>query len=641
MNALIPQLPFIRLAMVCLVALMIGMFGCGNDTKNETQREPIAKATQSSAPSLPDKLTPPDSAHPKSSHLPDVSNEKLLVETNREEMKSEDAEKSTEVIDSVEESANKPVDKTTDPSEPAAESVSMPNPDTELDPVVDNSPPSFDQPPFRILIPTIEGPLLVDLDVRLDNVPLAKAFDDRIKKVMQDADTDESSTLSWDEFFDHMESDPQLFGRNSIGNRRNAKQLQDRNRNSRADYEEVVRMLFRSSGFSVPFRLKGTDYYRHRNGESVTFTALDKDKDRLLSTDEIDDASASLFRVDRNADQRIDVTEILPPIEPNNDPAWNQRRTRRNCNVATDLFGYVDWTMAAYAMDDMDATRPFGLTDRPIKKLDADENDSISKQEAKTITQADPDLILRAELSGDRTKEPKLTILWARTELHPLVLPNRSTNQVAIGDSSLRFVAHLKDNRSSANQIPPEAFAILDANNDGGLDEAEIPDQFEDQYSFEDLDTNEDGKLTLKEINEGMLPQTPIWSIQLRGRAAEFPDSLFAFLDTDNDLSLSTREIITSPQRLRQLGKDSLAADDITNTFMMQLVRGDPMQRNQLFAFETDPLDMQTDNVPTWAKSMDANSDGEISKIEFPGTQDQFAKLDVNGDGFVAFDELP
>ena len=88
--------------------------------------------------------------------------------------------------------------------------------------------------------------------------------------------------------------------------------------------------------------------------------------------------------------------------------------------------------------------------------------------------------------------------------------------------------------------------------------------------------------------------------------------------------------------------KGKVRPEDIPNTMMMQLVRGDPMQRNELFVFEsrkrtTDPLA----NAPRWAKSMDANGDGDISKIEFPGKEEAFSKLDINGDGFIAMDELP
>ena len=511
--------------------------------------------------------------------------------------------------------------------------------------------PKLDPDPFRIFIPTTKGPLIVDVDIRLDDISLVTAFENRIKQLITDADKDESKTLSWPEFLDHIDSDPEQFGRNAAnrGNRRNVIQLQDRNRNGRADYEEVVRMLFRDSGFSTPFRLQGTDYYRGRKHQSKLFALLDRDQSESLEQDEIDLAANSLRRADSNTDQRLDITEIIQPMSnentgrmnTNEDPAWNRRRTGRDASVATDIFGYIDWTMASYSFTDIGTARPFSLPGSPMMGLDQNENGSVSKEEAKGLLKSKPDVVLRAELFSDYSSDPKLSILWARTELQPLIKPQASTTSVLIVDDTMRFQTRLTDKRIGRQRIPIEAFAMLDANNDGGLDEAEIPDQFEDQYSFEDYDADNDGKLTLNEINEGMQPKAPIWSIQVRGRGAEFPDAYFAYLDQNDDLALSTREIAAAGERLETLASGgTIAPDAVPNTFLIQLVRGDPMQRNQLFAFESTPPLAAGDDVPHWAKSMDANNDGEISGLEFPGSKSQFDKLDKNHDGFIDLSEV-
>ena len=60
-------------------------------------------------------------------------------------------------------------------------------------------------------------------------------------------------------------------------------------------------------------------------------------------------------------------------------------------------------------------------------------------------------------------------------------------------------------------------------------------------------------------------------------------------------------------------------------------------QRNFVFASR---INVNHSDWPPWAVSMDANRDGEISRIEFPGTVQQFQSLDGNDDGFVDTAEI-
>jgi Ca2+-binding EF-hand superfamily protein len=189
--------------------------------------------------------------------------------------------------------------------------------------------------------------------------------------------------------------------------------------------------------------------------------------------------------------------------------------------------------------------------------------------------------------------------------------------------------------------IPPEAFAMLDANNDGELDESEIPDVALREYSFEDLDQDSNGKLTLQEIIEGMSPKSPIWNVQVRARAAESPDGVFAWLDKNQDNTLSTREITRVVDQLQTIASAQgvVSPDDIPDTFLVLFGRGDPDQDTQLFSM-TPKNTERLASWPRWAQSMDTNRDGDISRREFPGTSQQFGKLDKNSDSFVDLEEV-
>ena len=197
------------------------------------------------------------------------------------------------------------------------------------------------------------------------------------------------------------------------------------------------------------------------------------------------------------------------------------------------------------------------------------------------------------------------------------------------------------DGRLGNNRIPPEVFAALDTDDDGELSEAEIPEVAFQEYSFDDVDQDNSGALSLEEIMNAQSPSAPIWNVQVRARGAETPDGVFAWLDQDHDYMLSTREIQFAARRLGTIAKSNgiITPANIPDTFLIQFVRGDPQQDDQHFSIASSRKDRHA-SWPIWALSMDTNGDGDISADEFPGTRQQFIALDGNDDGFVERDEI-
>jgi Ca2+-binding EF-hand superfamily protein len=506
-------------------------------------------------------------------------------------------------------------------------------------------------PAFRMLLPTTAGPLIVDAQIQIGDDDLSAAFRQRIDDLVADANHDPESGLTWDELFEFLAGNPEHFGRqpipNNRGQRRQVIQQYDANRNSRPDREEVARLVFRSNGIDVPFRLLGTDYFREINrSRSLLFAALDTDGNGSLDTAEVAAASESLLRFDPNADQRIDLGEVIEqrgePLQRDNDPAWNRRRSSRRGEVAMDLAGFVDWTMVSYALENMRGAVPFSLPGNLVDAIDVDQNESINSKEAKALLNGPADVRLLIQFSAD-SDQPTINVEYLRGDSESVTVTHRTPAQLAIADEAFALIATVSDRQTPGNRIPREVFQMLDANNDGGLQEDEIPEGAPDEWSFADLDTDEDGKLTFQEINSAAENQTlPIWGVQVRARGAEFPDAVFAWLDANHDGFLSTREMLAAPARLRvgSTADQPITATDLPDTFALQFVRADPlqdMQQNFRFAAPASPTHQ---SQPAWAAHMDSNRDGEISPVEFPGSLAQFAKLDDNGDGFISFDEL-
>jgi Ca2+-binding EF-hand superfamily protein len=502
---------------------------------------------------------------------------------------------------------------------------------------------------YRLWLPTTAGPLLVGVNVLIGEQPLQAAFESQIQEVIEQASDGEA--LTWERLFEHVASQTEFFGQTSsqinASQHRDLIQRYDRNRNKRPDTDEVTRFLLRDSAFTTEFRLVGTDAFREINRtNSAAFASLDTNRDGKLDSPEIDNASHSLSLLDQNADQRIDFSEIsVDAIDETQ--VWNKRRAAQWGEVATDLSGYVDWSMFAYVLDEMPPAGPFTIAPNAVFRLRDENEGTINRETAKGLLQVQPDLQVEVRFPAVADGTANVSVLWMsaemKSEVH--VLSAAVTNRVDLQGPSLRVSFQATDLFRSANPIPPQAFLMLDANSDGGLDATEIPEQALQEYSFEDFDQDQDGKLTLQEINEGMSPKTSFWSRQVRGRAAEVPDAVLARLDQNHDRFLSAREIIGAPALLKSVVSENgeLHPHQLPDTYLVQFGRSEPNQEQELFRLDNNRnlnAPLVSDPMPAWATAMDANQDGEISELEFPGADQQFRQLDRNNDGFIDRDEL-
>jgi Ca2+-binding EF-hand superfamily protein len=496
--------------------------------------------------------------------------------------------------------------------------------------------------PFRLLLPTTAGVLLVDLEITLGDQPLSQAFDRRIESVLEAAA--EGEALTWRHLREHIESNPQLFGNTGLESQsvRDLERVYDRNRNRRPDPEEAASLIFRNGRYAGPFRLVGSNHYRQTNrSRSPLFAAMDDNADGVLNEEEIERADQALRRLDLNGDRRLDFAEIDP--SSNQRPAdrpWN-RRVSRWGDVAMDLGGFVDWSMVAYALEDASQQGIFQNGPSVIARIDENRDQAITENEARRLLEVDADLFLRVRFDSPSSAKPQIVADVIGSDPVTEVQTDETQDRIQIGSDQFRLMVTAVDRSGAQNAMPPEVFDQLDADDDGELDENEIPDGALREYSFNDLDQDDSGRLSYRELAEGMASPEPIWTVQVRSRGAEVPDAIMTWLDQNQDGALSTRELVASRQRLDDLrGKEaSIAANDFPDTFLVQFVRGDPRQDDQLFAM-TPASPTRAGGWPLWARSMDANQDGDIARSEFLGNSEQFNGLDRDGDGFLEGAEI-
>lgn len=547
--------------------------------------------------------------------------------------------------------ASEQQDKEAAGNQPQVEQPENPEPDVANADEIQTESPAAIEPAYRLWIPTSKGPLLVGLDLLIDEVPLRESFAEKIDNIRrvvvdkaEDAEDADAGSVSWDDLLTHVASDAMTFGQTSTqvaGQKKNLIKQYDRNKNDRADDDELLRFLFRDAMFSSEFRLFGTDAFRWSNrSASPLFSAIDRNGDRKLDRQEIESAPQSLLReIDQNADSCISMQES-DNLSQRDDNAWRASRSNRHGNVAMDLSGFVNWSNLSYAMGGMIKSNPVLAESNPVSLVDANHDESISPDEAEAILTVAPAIRLTIRLNNSAPSAAKVEIASAPPtgllESHPA-----DSDCGWISDGGLQIGVLAIDTPPAQNRIPIEVFVQLDANKDSAIDESEIPDGAEQQFSLASLDENQDGKLTFTEINQSTKQSESIWNHQVRGRCAEHPDGVFAWLDTDHDQFLSSREIQSAPQRLLPLfdQADSIESADIPDTVMIQFGRGEPSQDDQRFQFKRRPS-TTAEKRPAWAIRMDANRDGDLSQQEFLGPIDVFEKMDRNADQFLSADEI-
>jgi Ca2+-binding EF-hand superfamily protein len=172
-------------------------------------------------------------------------------------------------------------------------------------------------------------------------------------------------------------------------------------------------------------------------------------------------------------------------------------------------------------------------------------------------------------------------------------------------------------------------FDRLDANADGRIDADEFkgPDE-----AFERMDRNGDGAITRDELGGGQAGAGPGQGNAQAGRRGTMDPAqrwrqMLQRDDANGDGRISSEEFSGPEKVLRFIDENN--DNVITENEVLKAAnrRGGPAQNTQ------QRWQQLLDNC-------DANDDGKISAEEWPRNPEMFARLDVDGDGFIAENDL-
>jgi Ca2+-binding EF-hand superfamily protein len=192
-------------------------------------------------------------------------------------------------------------------------------------------------------------------------------------------------------------------------------------------------------------------------------------------------------------------------------------------------------------------------------------------------------------------------------------------------------------------------FKRLDMDGNGYVDKNEAANDplFRDLFTY--LDRDGDGKIFEKELIAALDDVDEVAVAAASGVLAidltEASQGLFGLIDADGDGMISIPELRAMPKLVERFGssKDgTLSPKDVPRRFEASLLPGIGMGRVGF----AQPVRMAGPNGaqrgqagPLWFQKMDRNRDGYVSRREFLGTDEEFRKLDLDGDGLISVQE--
>ena len=321
--------------------------------------------------------------------------------------------------------------------------------------------------------------------------------------------------------------------------------------------------------------LLNDNFQRFRGNHNPVFIILDRDRDGTVSADELADATKSFLECDMNRDGVVETTEI-------DQVARDPRNKPNTAEPGRMLFSIPHAEFAASTYETLAAryTNNYTSTKTALQRFDLDANGTFDATELASIEKMEADMTFAIAFDSEKPTSATMKLIEIHDRLKATIDESsaiHSSIQVQLGSSSVHF---------SAVQAGASDQISWGAVHDG-------------YPLLPELDPNDDGRFTTRELRT------------LNERLAKF--------DSNRDGKL-VKEETRSPIRVCV----GLGA----------LVHG------ELAAIRSVPVTPATIvQGPAWFGRMDRNKDNDLTRDEFPGTDDQFVVIDTDGDKLISAEE--
>jgi Ca2+-binding EF-hand superfamily protein len=427
---------------------------------------------------------------------------------------------------------------------------------------------------------------------------------------------------------------------------------------------------------------------------AMLYKLLDADQDGQLSREELAAAQERLLPRDANDDETVASQELVlgpdpvgfrmvqspQPAAGGEDP--NPTFLALTPGESATRVGEVLLTRYGGATPDRKLTRQkSGLDEATFSQLDKSADGGLDSEELAAFIHREPDLDLTydlriatrpegrsiakvvgapaARLDGRGGPVVQLRLGSRPTPLSPHLLATPEGAVVLDLGGTSKLDLRAGDGDSQPVRTPEEArerykvrFEGADEDKNGYLDANEASSVPAIEALFKLMDLDGDGKLTEKELLAYFDQMQELRTKVANGCASlsvvDQGGGLFDLVDANGDGRLSVREMRLARFALEKLDRNRdgfFNKDEIPHSYVATFARR-PLDTTPAFGgmfINNGPAPPPTQSAPVtgplWFRKLDRNQDGDVSRREFIGLDQQFTQMDTDGDGLLTSDE--
>ncbi len=285
--------------------------------------------------------------------------------------------------------------------------------------------------------------------------------------------------------------------------------------------------------------------------------------------------------------------------------------------------------------------RDLGFEVDVFNQYDLDQDGALDRAELRELVRKPPPTLELLVRLGDRKGEESVVELVRSARKDVSI--RRSTDGLAslvIGDVQIE-ISETGNGPGVAKQYLLRQFKAADRDRNGYIEEREAQRSSTFRASFDQFDEDGDGKVFEDELTAVVDSRTKSAQSRTRMDVRNRGRDLFEILDLDRNRRLGRRELAQAVKRIQLWDTDkdgTISESEIPQLFQVSFGPGQPQFQGVQIPGQT----MRTSDdgpmasaAPKWFTKLDRNGDGELARREFPGTRDEFRKLDQNSDGVV------
>ncbi|MEZ6050444.1 MAG: EF-hand domain-containing protein [Planctomycetaceae bacterium] len=383
---------------------------------------------------------------------------------------------------------------------------------------------------------------------------------------------------------------------------------------------------------------------------------LDRNGDRQISRDEIEQGIETLRQYDFDDDETFSPAELQPFPQSMIDAQMTSTTNDDNrefvvLDEGEPLAALAQRLIASYTTLGTDGltSQQMAMSDETFRSFDKDDNSLLDATELVQLLQhPQPDAEITVDLRRRRVTLQRVRRESERVREVPSTSKQRLTLQV--GDETIEFTA--SDNRYQASDqisLLKIEFRRQDGDKNGYLGPQEFGMLAVDGASFEDVDLNGDGQVYLDELDRFVRLDAYLAQCYAEMTIDAVDKPLFQILDENVDRRLTQKEFDAGIERMQPYDSDG---DGLLDANELQALRkyrvsfsfGIPPavrieRQNQMTAERRMPITRQQASGPEWFQKMDRNQDGDVTWREFLGPRTTFDQLDKDGSGWIDTNE--